>query len=158
MLKVVADEGEPVSDITSASSRLTRSKIDAKNNCFFCDGDKGNMHLSATKELDTKVRSYACLTEDERLNTKLPEGGSTAIDSSYHLQRLVNLRKKVRQYTVGSSSNDHVDFDEGSLASAKVVNYIKSKCTKDVTNVTVFKLPELKTIITIHRGQLINAQ
>ena len=77
VVKVIADEGEPVSDITSISSRLARSKINAKkkkNQRFSCDGGKGNQQLSETKELNAKVHRYTSLTGDEKLLIKLVKG------------------------------------------------------------------------------------
>ena len=64
----VADESE--SDVCATSSRTTRSSVDAKKKkdcCFFCESGEGDMHLSATKELDPKVRRYASLVGDEKL-------------------------------------------------------------------------------------------
>lgn len=74
----------------------------------------------------------------------------------------MNLCNKVRQHTVGNSSNDHVGFNEESFAFAKFANYIKSKYAKDVMNVKDFKRAELQTLYklftTIYRGQLTDAK
>ena len=148
MLKSVINEGVPEPS-TVPSIRTTRSKIDAKkksNCCFFCGDDKGEMHLSATTELDFKVRRYASLLGDEKLQIKLAEGDLTAIDACYHNQCLVSLYNRVRHQTIKRSTSDHDNFDEESLAFARVVDYVRSECSKDLTNVAVFKLGELKNL------------
>ena len=135
--------------VGASFSRTTRSSIDAKKKkdcCFFCESREGELHLSATKELDVKVRKYASLANDEKLLIKLVEGDMTAIDAVYHLQCLVNLYNKVRQQTMKTSSPSPAAFDEESLAFARVVDHVKSECTKDLMNVPVFKLAELKTL------------
>ena len=113
---------------------------------FFCERDQGNMHLSATNELDEKVRKYASIIEDEKLLIKLVEGGMTAIDATYHLQCLVKFYNKVRQKTLKSSNKTKEMFDQTSLAFAKVVDYVNSKCGEDLTTVAIFKLSELKAL------------
>ena len=87
LVKLVADEG----DSDALTARTTRSKIDAKkksNCCFFCDDDQGDLHLSATTDLDNKVRRYASLLGDEKLQIKLTEGDLTAIDACYYINAL----------------------------------------------------------------------
>ena len=83
---------------------------------------------------------------DEKLLTKLVEGDLTAIDAVYHLTCLVSLYNKVRQKTMKTSIPSCAGFDEESLAFARVVDYIKSECEKDLMNVPVFKLSELKIL------------
>ena len=148
-LKAAKVENESDSSVSATSSRTTRSSLDAKKKkdcCFFCDSDEGEMHLSATKELDAKVRRYASLIGDEKLQIKLVEGDLTAIDASYHLPCLVGLYNKVRQQTMKSSIATQDMFDEESLAFARVVDHVESECAKDLMSVSVFKLAELKSL------------
>ena len=120
--------------IVTNTPKATRSKVNAKkkkNCCFFCERDQGNMHLSASNEMDERVRKYASIIEDEKLLIKLVEGGMTAIDATYHLQCLVKFYNKVRQKTLKSSNKTKEMFDQTSLAFAKVVDYVNSKCGED---------------------------
>ena len=140
-------ESESIVTNTPEATRLKVNAKKKKNCCFFV-----NMHLSATNELDEKVRKYASII-DEKLLIKLVEGGMTAIDATYHLQCLVKFYN-VRQKT--SSNKTKEMFDQTSLAFAKVVDYVNSKCGEDLTTVAIFKLSELKALYLEYIGDSAN--
>ena len=102
-LEVIKEEADIAQPSVPSIKRATRSNIDGKKKgalCFFCENAEGEMHLTATKELDAKVRHHASRLSDHKFLIKLAEGDMTAIDATYHLQCLVNLYNRVRQKTV----------------------------------------------------------
>ena len=130
-LEVIKDEADIAKPSVPSIKRAIRSSIEGAL-CFFCENAEGEMHLTATKELDAKVRHYASLLSDHKLLIKLAEGDMTAIDATYHLQCLVNLYNRVRHKTVKKAINTNINIDTASIAFAKIIDYIDSNCRKNI--------------------------
>ena len=62
--------------------------------CFFCDGDKGQMRRVCTFEVDKKIRKYALKVNDTIILSKLNSGDLIAQEAKYQLDLLSALYYK----------------------------------------------------------------
>ena len=97
---------------SSKSSVLTRRNSNEKNevakeDCLFCGGKEGNLHIVLTFWLDAKVRQCARILEDNFLFGKLSAGDMVALDAMYHAKCLIALYNKANQQRYGRKYSDN---------------------------------------------------
>jgi hypothetical protein len=131
----------------------TRSKFVAQNficlTCFFCDepDTAGNLCNARTLGLDTRVRDAATRLSDEKLLAKLSEGDLVAIEARYHKSCLIALYNRLRVTCSPLPADFENDILYGVVVT-EVVEYIRECITSSEDIMPVFKLREIKTLVS----------
>ena len=143
---------EDLSEESLLSAPSTRSRFAAQNftpTCFFCEEPETEVKLcnARTLGLDRRVREAARRLSDERLLAKLSEGDLVAIEARYHKTCLIALYNRLRV----ACSKSPADFEDDILYGVvvtEVVEYIRECITSSEDITPVFKLKELKSLVS----------
>ena len=106
----------------------------------------------STFELDTRVRKYAAVLQDQKLLSKLSAGDLVAIEAKYHNACLTSLSNRARAIDT-EDKDDVLTLDLEAIALAELVIFIEdSRSEEDVA--PIHKLVDLADMYTSRLKQL----
>ena len=86
------------SEAKRRSTRRSEEKPTHSEKCFFCGGFSKDVHRCQTLELNQKVIDIATKMGHNQMLAKLSQGDMVAVDTKYHLRRLVDYKNKCRSF------------------------------------------------------------